>query len=57
MVNFGKQIKGKKVELKQPQPPEQKRKIMKIRHKEKSAEEMDNEAKLMKLKRQTMKVD
>jgi len=30
---------------------------MKIRHKEKSAEEMDNEAKLMKLKRQTMKVD
>ncbi len=50
MVLLGKYVKGKK-----EVSGEQKRKIVKIRHKEKGMEELDNEQKVMKMKRDELK--
>jgi hypothetical protein len=50
MVLLGKFVKGKK-----PVTGEQKRKIIKMKHKEKSMDELDEEQKTMKMKRDELK--
>jgi hypothetical protein len=50
MVQLGKLVKGKA-----PSANEQKRVMVKIRHGEKSIEDLDNEHKLMQMKRENLK--